>query len=488
LTRPFDKAKYKALLDGLEATELKLSEVLRDNETLRMDSQFFQKEFLAFNLRSAGFVRLDQLCVIRSGTTPPDRDETLREGVILLKTGNVRNNILTASGSSEFFHIDSEIDNRMKSTRLKGSDVLLNIVGATTDVIGRTALVPEKFPSANITQAMVLVRVVDKRIAPTFLFSFLAGRFGNLQVRRIARPTGQYNLNLAEVASFRLPICGEELQSRIEKYVWLAHAKLVEGKALYAKAESILLKELAFKDRKTPPNGVAVKSFAESFVKNARLDAEYYHPEKQQVLDWLASLRGKSIGDHFTAAYDVLNPRAANPKESVINYDLDDALPFYLKEKESTPVYELGSTKKRFKQGDVVISRLRSYLKEIAIADLPETENCVGSSEFIVLRPKSAAITPELLLVYLRSVPVQRILKWCQSGSNHPRFMEEDLLSIKLPDKLLSKQDKLGQAVRKAISLGRESERLLDIAKRGVEIAIEQDETSALKWLKQRKS
>jgi restriction endonuclease S subunit len=93
----------------------------------------------------------------------------------------------------------------------------------------------------------------------------------------------------------------------------------------------------------------------------------------------------------------------------------------------------------------------------------------------------------QLLLVYLRSVPVQRILKWCQSGSNHPRFMEEDLLSIKLPDKLLSKQEKLVQAVRKAISVGRESERLLDIAKHAVEIAIEQNEAAALRRLNQGK-
>ena len=40
---PFDEAKYKALLDGLEAVELKLSEVLEDNETLRIDSEYFKK-------------------------------------------------------------------------------------------------------------------------------------------------------------------------------------------------------------------------------------------------------------------------------------------------------------------------------------------------------------------------------------------------------------------------------------------------------------
>jgi hypothetical protein len=36
-----------------------------------------------------------------------------------------------------------------------------------------------------------------------------------------------------------------------------------------------------------------------------------------------------------------------------------------------------------------------------------------------------------------------------------------------------------------AISVGRESQHLLDAAKRAVEIAIEQNEDAALKWLEQ---
>ena len=53
----------------------------------------------------------------------------------------------------------------------------------------------------------------------------------------------------------------------------------------------------------------------------------------------------------------------------------------------------------------------------------------VGSSEFTVLRLKKRQcnITPETLMVFLRSAPVQNILKWCQKGSQHPRFSEGDL-------------------------------------------------------------
>jgi hypothetical protein len=35
-------------LDGLEAVELKLSEVLENNDTKRIDSEYFKKEYLTF--------------------------------------------------------------------------------------------------------------------------------------------------------------------------------------------------------------------------------------------------------------------------------------------------------------------------------------------------------------------------------------------------------------------------------------------------------
>lgn len=49
----------------------------------------------------------------------------------------------------------------MKSTQLKTGDVLMNIVGATTEVVGRTSLILDNFPSGNITQKIGNVNVSD---------------------------------------------------------------------------------------------------------------------------------------------------------------------------------------------------------------------------------------------------------------------------------------------------------------------------------------
>lgn len=40
--KPFNEAKYKALMDGLECSEVLFSEIKNDNEKYRFDSEFFK--------------------------------------------------------------------------------------------------------------------------------------------------------------------------------------------------------------------------------------------------------------------------------------------------------------------------------------------------------------------------------------------------------------------------------------------------------------
>ena len=127
----------------------------------------------------------------------------------------------------------------------------------------------------------------------------------------------------------------------------------------------------------------------------------------------------------------------------------------------------MATQKRRMQNGDVVISRLRSYLKEIAVVRSSDTVPTVGSSEFIVLRPKSKAISAETLMVYLRCPLVQTVLKWSQDGSNHPRFNADDLLAIPVPDKAVRKQ--IVAKVQASFEARCESARLLALAKQTVE-------------------
>ncbi len=251
------------------------------------------------------------------------------------------------------------------------------------------------------------------------------------------------------------------------------------------RAETTLLEALGLADW-TPPEPLSYSARASDALAAARLDAQYFMPAKEQVRQSLAALQGQALGDRMDSVRDMFVPGRAPPQQLVRNYDVTDALvPLLDAEKEPQAAGEIGSVKKRLQNGDVAISRLRAYLKEVAVVRAGDDVPSVGSSEFIVLRPKEglAVISPETLMVFLRATPAQTILKWCQDGSQHPRFGECDLLSIPVPDAVAEVSDQITNIVQAGFAARRQARQLLEAAKRAVEIAIENSEDAALAFL-----
>jgi hypothetical protein len=114
---------------------------------------------------------------------------------------------------------------------------------------------------------------------------------------------------------------------------------------------------------------------------------------------------------------------------------------------------QIGSTKRRLLPGDVIVSRLRPYLRQIAYIDdrlfsLTPTGNLVcASTEFFVLRSRHefevAALVPLLL-----SPSIQSVLAAGQEGGHHPRFSKDLLASIRVPDEVVSSSTEIGNSVK----------------------------------------
>jgi hypothetical protein len=126
------------------------------------------------------------------------------------------------------------------------------------------------------------------------------------------------------------------------------------------------------------------------------------------------------------------------------------------------PPASMGSAKRRVQAGDVIISRLRPYLRQVALIDealfrlRPGGNAVVASTEFFVLRGR-AGFEAAGLVPFLLSAPVQAALAAGQEGGHHPRFRQELLQSLPVPDRVVSHLHKTSQQVRRLARVVRRS-------------------------------
>jgi hypothetical protein len=125
---------------------------------------------------------------------------------------------------------------------------------------------------------------------------------------------------------------------------------------------------------------------------------------------------------------------------------------------------EIGSAKKEVRLGDVIISRLRPYLRQVAFVDeeIPNVQNTqiLCSTEFFVLRSIDD-FSIAFLVPFLLSRKIQEVLKASQEGGHHPRFIESDLLTLLIPKKLLSQRAEISEVVKNSIQMYRASEKAI---------------------------
>lgn len=481
MSRPFDEARYKGLLKGLEVSELSCAEVLAKNDVFRIDPEYFGKAALAaiHRLSSFGAVPLSSVALVTDGiheSLPFVEDGPVR----VLSAKHPKDNFVDRTG---FETISSEYHERNPRTALQEGDVLLSTVGT----IGNAAVVTPDLLPANCDRHVGIIRTNKADLSPYFVSTFLVSRYGRIQTIREATGNVQLNLFISKIGELLLPRFSTRCEKQITSTVIKAYSTREAAATKMMAAEQTLLKALGLQNWQ-PPEPLTYTRRASDVFTASRFDAEYFNPVKQLVIGALSSGSHRLLGDHVCSMREMFVPGTYSTYEKVRNYDLTDALQPVLDDGiQPISISEIGSTKKQFQNGDVVISRLRSYLREIAIVRTTDDVPAMGSSEFIVLRPHvggNTQLSPELLSTYLRSQPVQTILKWCVDGSQHPRFSESDLLSIPVPEVIHASAGEIGSLVGSAEHARRQARALLEAAKRAVEIAIEQSEAEALTYLK----
>lgn len=431
---------------------------------MRLDAEYYQPHYLDMVKRFGEFKSLADYNPFILHPTEVKRVYE-EDGLQLLFTQNIRDNRL------DFSHVaflPYSIEGQIQRNKLQPGDVVVTRTGANFG----DAAPYDGIPSPIYASAHCIV-IRCKGIPGAYLSTYFNTDTGKALLKRGVYGAAQPEISTEYIRTLQIPRFGESLEKRIEQILKQAKKMRDISEQLYTDAENLLVAELGLKKIELPREDITTLRISD-VLKVGRIDAEYFHPQKAYTKEWLSKFSGNIVRDYFEPVREMYTPPTQDTGNSILNFDLTHALHYFLDDDgDVVPENEIGSLKKRIKKNDIVVSRLRSYLKEIAIVEVPEGVPAVGSSEFIILRSASKELLPEALLVYLRSAPVQTILKWSQDGSNHPRFQENELLAINVPDKVLKIQADIRKMIQEGIKAHREAKRLLGEAKSEVERLIE---------------
>ena len=183
------------------------------------------------------------------------------------------------------------------------------------------------------------------------------------------------------------------------------------------------------------------------------LTPERYNPKRRM------NLSDENDGVLLSEIITLENDIVASKKDASAWYQINtsDAMGGYLRVP-SNPE-QLNSNKKVLKTGDVIISRLRPYLRQVAYVDTDSNSQLCASTEFYVLRARNNES-----IAFLLSEAAQTVFANSVEGSQHPRFKEEDILNLVIPSELFEEREKISQDISNAINQYREYEKSLGSA------------------------
>lgn len=467
------KGKTEFLEVNMQYSIVNYKNVLEANSDLRIDGEYFKPDFLSAEKRieKIHFALLENIADVKGGKRLPLGETFADDGIPYIRAEDIRMFADYTSAPK----IALELHKKLRNYQTKYNDVLLTIVGNS---IGDAGIVKFTLDKCNLTENCAKL-VNLKNILAEYLFTFLLSRYGQNQIHREKVGTAQPKLALVRIRKFKIPILTNEFQNTIAKIINTANVKINGSNQTYYQAEQILLSELNLLNWKPKHRLSFIKNFSDTQASD-RIDAEYFQPMYEEIVKAVKALKNHAcLGDIVK-----IKDKNFMPKEDV-TYKYIELANISANGNINGFIEAIGKelparARRKVNVGDVIVSSIEGSLSSIAlIAD--DLENALCSTGFFVVN--SDKINSETLLVLLKSPIGQLQLKKGCSGTILTAIGNDEFNRIILPQVSASIQEEIRRKITEMYNAKTLSRHLLEIAKRGVEIAIEKSEKAAQGWI-----
>lgn len=462
-------------MDGLECSEIMLRALER---TTRMDAEFYQKGNLAIlsSLHQKQLQPFTQSFTVSDGNHMSISKAFCSEGIPYYRGQDSHSVFIEESAP---VCIDRATFNHphMLRSHLKAGDVLVSIVGT----VGNAVIVSSDV-DATCSCKLAILRNRSGDVNAETLLTFIKTSYGQNQIQKFKRGAVQTGLLLEDFDQLVIPWFSTAFQERIRTQIRNVHDMTVRANELYTTAQQRLLHALKFEPQSISVSGIAEKPFSTAAAAG-RLDAEYYQPKYDDLLELLDTSPTETLGGLVTIGKSI-EPGSAYYTDTGIPFiRVSDVSPMGIQPPSiHIPPSIEPSIERLYPRRDTI---LFSKDGSVGIAyKVEEDLAAVTSGALLHLRLRDeVAVLPDYLALVLNSDIVRLQAERDTNGSVIEHWSIADIERVVIPLLSLPIQREIAAQVQQSFALRRSAEQGIAAAVRAVEIAVEEDEAAALSFL-----
>lgn len=470
-------------MEGLEIAECNLSELER---TWRIDSEFFLRRHLFVEQRLAEIYcePVAQVADISDGNHFSISQFFVEEGKPYYRGQDAVGHFFIEQANPRKITQEAFEKPFMHRSHLQQGDLLLSIVGT----VGETSLVKTK-QEATCSCKLAILR--PRTIESAYLAAFLSSAIGRSLTERWKRGAVQMGLLLDDMDQLPVPRFSGGLERRIAQVVESAYQSLENSKKYSELAETMLLRALGLENWKAPEPLSYERSCREVFS-SGRLDAEHFQEKFYAAKRALVAAGAKrfipmpklllSLTNGHTPLRHNLSigevPFLCAEHVTDFNLSFDSNKRILLEHHEN----ELSRTAVR--DGDVLLT-IKGRIGNAAIAEnVPDNINI---NQDVALLRFNDTLPLWYIVAYLNSRFGKLQSEKMATGAINPFLGLFSIRQCEVPEFNTKVMDDIAAKTREKVGIARLAKQravqLIDVAKYAVEIAIKQDEKSALAYL-----
>lgn len=442
----------------------------------RIEAEYYKPNYLELlsklkNVPNEKLIKLTNFIKKGIFDLPPSNYSS--EGIPLIRTTEIKSEIATLT---ECVRIPEAIHNKHLNNELNSGDIVFTKIGAN---IGDTSYLPSNETKYNFSQNVAGAKIKNEKVKKGYLSAFLQSYYGRQQIKRVQMLSGQGKLELVDLRNLLIFLPTDLFQVKTDHIYRTADTFLINANQAYSNANDILLRELNLLTWQPQRNITFIKNYSNT-QHSFRIDAEHFKPKYDEMLNRIPTevelfplrkyvnyKKGIEVGgDQYTESGKKFI-RVSN----LTKYRLDEQNINFISEN----LYEDLKNSFEPQQGEILLSKdatpgIAFYLSE-------QPEGIISSG---ILRLQFINdIPPHYLELVLNSLFVQLQIEKQAGGSIIIHWKPNEVMRTLIPRLGEAKEIEINNLVEQSHQQRKLSKKLIEIAKQGVEKAIEFSEAEA---------